>query len=81
MPRRPVPTKQDRNITIQPGEEGCIIRRSGEIEMILPTGAKMMSERGRAMVMAAFQCVNDEAFRATQLKQIELLYSPVAGTA
>lgn len=68
-------------ITLSKGDIGVLIRPDGVIDALLPDGAKRLEPKHMALIGAAFQVQNDEAYREAAAKAFVLYHTPPAGSA
>lgn len=68
-------------VTLSEGDIGVIIKPDGTVHPLLPTGVKRLSPKGMALIGAAFQVENDEAYRNAAASAFMLYHTPPGGSA
>jgi hypothetical protein len=68
-------------VTLSKGDIGVIIKPDGSIHPLLPTGARKIDHRHKALIGAAFQVQFDGDYRDKAAGAFDLYHTPTAGEA
>lgn len=68
-------------VNLSEGDIGVIIKSDGSVHPLLPNGAKRIAPKHMALIGAAFQVENDEAYRNAAAGAFLLYHTPHEGLA